>query len=210
MIFMQEHDTNDQYNVSANVISNGTPPEWEDIPPDIIMATVKKLKPELLEGKGLRPFYKSYNSWEKMTAEQHDKAISWFRRLPANITRFVPLFLFYFSFANLILIPLIPFLTAVAVLHQSRVDATNVANEVTTASGNNTKDDIACLIHLYKYPGAQMHWTNYYGVLSRAQLDARRSTGVQADAANALCCLAAPDQQQRKFFMSPVRMNGLI
>jgi hypothetical protein len=106
-------------------------------------------------------------------------------------TRFVPLFLFYFSFANLILIPLIPFLMAVAVLHQSRVDATNVANEVTTASGNNTKDDIARLIHLYKYPGAQMHWTNYYGVLSRAQLDARRSTGVQADAANALSCLAA-------------------
>jgi hypothetical protein len=50
---------------------------------------------------------------------------------------------------------------------------------------------IACLIHLYKYPGAQMHWTNYYGVLSRAQLDARKSTGVQAEVANVLSCLAA-------------------
>jgi hypothetical protein len=83
--FVQEQDTNDQYNVSANVISNGTPPEWEDIPSDIIMSTVKKLKPDLLEGKDLRPFYKSYNSWEKMTAEQRDKAIAWYRRLPANI-----------------------------------------------------------------------------------------------------------------------------
>jgi hypothetical protein len=46
-------------------------------------------------------------------------------------------------------------------------------------------------MHLYKYPGAQMHWTNYYVVLSRAQLDARRSTGIQAEAANALSCLAA-------------------
>jgi hypothetical protein len=71
------------------------------------------------------------------------------------------------------------------------VDATNVANEISTVSSNNTKDDIAHLIHLYKYPGAQIHWTNYYGVISRAQLDARRSTGVQADAANALSCLAA-------------------
>ena len=80
---------------------------------------------------------------------------------------------------------------AAVVLQQSRVEASNAANEVAVASSNNTKDDIAHLIHLYKYPGAQMHWTNYYGILSRAQLDARKSTGVQAEAANALSCLAA-------------------
>ncbi len=69
------------------------------------------------------------------------------------------------------------------------MEASNAANEAATASNNNTKDDIACLIHLYKYPGAQ-HWTNYYGVLSRAQLDARKLAGIQAEAANALSCLA--------------------
>ncbi len=53
------------------------------------------------------------------------------------------------------------------------MEASNAANEVAVTWGNNRKDDIAHLIHLYKYPGAQMHWTNYYGVLSRAQLDAR-------------------------------------
>jgi hypothetical protein len=35
-----------------------------------------------------------------------------------------------------------------------------------------------------------MHWTNYYGILSRAQLDARKLTGVQVEAANAISCLA--------------------
>jgi hypothetical protein len=70
------------------------------------------------------------------------------------------------------------------------VEASNAANEAATASDNNTKDDITHLIHLYKYPGAQIHWTNYYDVLSRAQLDARKSAGIQAEAANALSCLA--------------------
>jgi hypothetical protein len=147
--FMQEDYTNNQLAISDNVISNGTTPqEWEDIPPDIIMATVKKLKHKILEGKGLRPFYKSYNSWEKMIAEQRDKAIACFHRLPANAQGLYLIFILFFSFANLFLIPLIPFLTAVAVLHQSRADATNAAYEITTASSNNTKDDITRLIHL--------------------------------------------------------------
>jgi hypothetical protein len=58
--------------------STGTPPEWQDVPPDAILAKVKTLKQEFLESKGLRPFYKSYNSWEKMTADQWDKAAAWF------------------------------------------------------------------------------------------------------------------------------------
>lgn len=65
------------------------------------------------------------------------------------------------------------------------------ANKVALESSNNTKDDVARLIHLYKYLEAQMHWTNYCGVLSRVQLDARKITGTQAEAANALACLAA-------------------
>jgi hypothetical protein len=101
------------------------------------------------------------------------------------------LFVFIFTSANLILIWLIPFLVAAVVLQQSIVEASNAASKVVVASSNNTKDDIACLIHLYKYPGAQMHWTNYYGVLSRAQVDARKSTSIQSEVANALTCLAA-------------------
>jgi hypothetical protein len=51
---------------------------------------------------------------------------------------------------------------------------------------NTTKDDIACLLHLYKDPMAHCHWSNLYGVLSRAELDARKSTGPQAEAENPL------------------------
>jgi hypothetical protein len=71
------------------------------------------------------------------------------------------------------------------------VEASNAANEVAVASSNNSKEDIAHLMHLYKCPGAQMHWTNYYGILSGAQLDARKSTGIHAEVANSLSYLAA-------------------
>jgi hypothetical protein len=57
------------------------------------------------------------------------------------------------------------------ILQKSRVEASNAANKVAFACINNTKDDISHLIHLYKNPGPQMHWTIYYGVLSRTQLD---------------------------------------
>jgi hypothetical protein len=58
------------------------------------MAKVKTLKPNFLEEKGLRPFYKSYICWEKMTADQRDKAAAWFRRLPPNLQglKFLPFF----------------------------------------------------------------------------------------------------------------------
>jgi hypothetical protein len=58
--------------------SSATPNEWEDVSPDAIMTTVKTLKPNFLELKGLRPYYKSCISWEKMTADQRDKAAAWF------------------------------------------------------------------------------------------------------------------------------------
>jgi hypothetical protein len=35
-----------------------------------------------------------------------------------------------------------------------------------------------------------MHWSNHFGVLNRAQLDARRTAGPLSDAANPVACLA--------------------
>ena len=52
---------------------------------------------------------------------------------------------------------------------------------------NTTKDDIARLLHLFKEPMAQRHWTNLHGVLTRNQLDALKSSGEQSEAANPLC-----------------------
>jgi hypothetical protein len=53
-----------------------------------------------------------------------------------------------------------------------------------------TKDDIARLLHLFKEPFAQRHWTNLHGILTRAELDARKTQGAYAEAANSLSYLA--------------------
>jgi len=66
----------------------------------------------------------------------------------------------------------------------------NNAEREVAASSQNTKDDIARLLHLFKEPMAQIHWTNLFGILNRAQLDARKSAGHVSDAANPLSCLA--------------------
>jgi hypothetical protein len=77
------------------------------------------------------------------------------------------------------------------VLQAAREEAAKVAGETSAATSNTTKDDIARLIHLFKEPSAQVHWSNHFGVLNRAQLDARRSAGAVSEAANPLGCLAA-------------------
>ena len=58
------------------------------------------------------------------------------------------------------------------------------------ANSHTTKDDIIRLMHLFKEPVAQRHWSNLYGVLKRAELDARKSHGEHSEIANPLDCLA--------------------
>jgi hypothetical protein len=81
-------------------------------------------------------------------------------------------------------------LLLVSVLNRSRQDMENNAEREVAASSQNTKDDIAWLLHLFKEPMAQIHWTDLFGILNRAQLDARKSAGHVSDAANPLSCLA--------------------
>jgi hypothetical protein len=92
------------FNQQEQLSLSGTPAEWEDVPPDAIMAKLKTLKPDFLESKGLRPFFKSYNSWEKMTAKQRDKAVAWFRRLPSNVQGLTLTLSFIVTAANIFLI----------------------------------------------------------------------------------------------------------
>lgn len=61
------------------------PPEWDNIPPDMVIRSMKALKPEILQGAGLRDYFKSYPSWEKMKPEQRNKSLSWFRSLPDHL-----------------------------------------------------------------------------------------------------------------------------
>ncbi len=66
------------------------------------------------------------------------------------------------------------------ILARAREDSAAAKEKDTASKTQNTKDDIARLIHLYKEPTAQVHWCNLYGILSRRELDARKSTGQQA------------------------------
>jgi hypothetical protein len=81
-------------------------------------------------------------------------------------------------------------LFSAAILQSARAEEEKASEEVTSTAAQTTKDDIARLIHLFKHPGAQVHWSNHYGVLNRIQLDSRRTAGPASDAANPLSCLA--------------------
>ncbi len=62
--------------------------------------------------------------------------------------------------------------------------------QVTAASGQIMKDGMVCLLHLFKEPMAQCHWSNLYSALSRPELDARKSSREYSELANPLEILA--------------------
>lgn len=78
----------------------------------------------------------------------------------------------------------------VATINLAKADSDAVQQRESQRDKNTTKDDIARLLHLFKEPSAQRHWSNLYGILSRMQLDARKSSGEQAETAQPLACLA--------------------
>jgi hypothetical protein len=76
---MEEEPIEEQ---SPPASGNGAPSDWENVSPNQVMARLKLLKAEVLDQHDLRPFYKSYSNWEKMSGEQKNKAVAWFRKLP--------------------------------------------------------------------------------------------------------------------------------
>ena len=62
--------------------SSGCPNEWENINPNFILANMKVLS-EALKGGNKKEFFKSpqYSNWEKMNADQKNKAVAWFNLL---------------------------------------------------------------------------------------------------------------------------------
>jgi len=113
-----------------------------------------------------------------------------------KVTTFIICFLsFYFTYSsyhtNTTITNLILFLYVIAViLETARAEEEKASEVVATTAAVMTKDDVARLIHLFKFPGAQVHWTSHYRVLNRAQLDARPTSGAASEAANPLSCLA--------------------
>jgi len=105
-------------------------------------------------------------------------------------------FYFLFYFTNLIFVS---FALLVNVVVLAKADSDAVQQKESQRDKNTTKGDIARLLHLFKEPMAQRHWTNLYGILSRNQLDARKSSGEQSEAARPLSYLAEMFNDYRGF-----------
>ncbi len=91
------------------------------------------------------------------------------------------------------------FALLVNVVNLAKADSEQVQQKESQRDKNTSKDDIARLLHLFKEPVAQRHWTNLYGILSRNQLDARKSSGEQSEAARPLSFLAELFNDYRGF-----------
>jgi hypothetical protein len=66
---------------------NVGPPEWDGANPDALLDRLRQLKESVYSPLGLRSFYKSYTVWSKLKADQRDKALAWFRKLPEHVKR---------------------------------------------------------------------------------------------------------------------------
>ncbi len=69
-------------------------------------------------------------------------------------------------------------------------DVAAQSRQEVAVSALTSKDDIVCLLHLFKEPRAQHYWTNLYSILSRPELDARKSSREYLESANPLDFLA--------------------
>ena len=144
----------DPFGPSSN---SSVPNEWQDIDPDVIIEKLKALN-EAAFGSNKKALPKSYSKWDKLTADQRNKTVAWFKLLNTE--------------------------TQGHVIAAARSETATAMKEQTAKSQVTTKNDLARLLHLYKEPTAQMHWTNMGRSLIRTELDARHSTSSLSDAAN--------------------------
>jgi hypothetical protein len=77
----------------------------------------------------------------------------------------------------------------VTVVNLEKGRSEQVVQKESQRDKNITKDDITRLLHSFKEPVAQRHWSNLYGIFNSDQLDARKSTGGQSEVARPLGCL---------------------
>jgi hypothetical protein len=156
------------------------------------MKRMKAIEKDQLKDLGLKEFYKSYFSWEKMTNDQKNKTLSYFRALPEELQGMSLVLLLHFFLNFILFISFLLFFSycsdlVVAEAQQNTVSASQMTSNRNTQT---SKDDIVCLIHLFKEPAAQRHWTNLHGIMTRAELDARKAAPAYAEGANPLIYLA--------------------
>jgi len=190
---------NAEFGVLRNItnISDGTDvqpsdtvPEWDGCNPDCILKRLKSIPKPDLEAIGKREFYKSYNSWAKMTMDQRNKSLAYFRSLPEDMQgmHFFP----YTCVSIIVFMSLIFFFTSSTeqIIEESVNESMQLTQMTAMRNTQTTKDDIVRLIHLFKEPAAQKHWCNLRRVMSRAELDSRKASTVYNEASNPLTYLA--------------------
>ena len=72
---------------------------------------------------------------------------------------------------------------------EAQHDTVAAAQSKMSHNKQTSKDDIVRLIHRFKEPSVQQHWTNLHGIMKRAELDARRAPPAYAEGANPLSYL---------------------
>jgi len=176
---------------AAAATTLNAPPEWEDLAPDVVIRCIKKIPAQELATIGMREYYKSYPVWQRMTVDQRNRAIAWFRQLPEDWQgKYLVMARFVLACISSICAHILIICFPEKIISDAIDSSEQLAQEEAAAKVTTTKDDIARLIHLFKEPAAQTHWTNLYSVLSRADLDARKSADVYSEGANPLEHLA--------------------
>jgi hypothetical protein len=148
-----------------------------------------------LKDLGLKEFYKSYFSWEKMTNDQKNKTLSYFQALPEELQGMSLVLLLQFfliHFINLFSFFFFSFFSSCSelVVAEAQQDTVSASQTASNRNTQTSKDDIVRLIDLFKEPAAQRHWTNLHGIMTRAELDARKAAPAYAEGANPLMYLA--------------------
>ena len=103
-----------------------------------------------------------------MTPEQRNKSLSWFRSLPENLQGLQCFDFFLMCFIIIISQPillLLHFVSTESVLHDAAAATISTQQKEACAANQMTKDDIVHLMHLFKEPMAQSHWSNLFHVL---------------------------------------------
>lgn len=70
---------------TATTTQENIPTDFDGVHNDFILKRLKELKPELLADLNLKSFYKSYSVWQKLTDDQKNKTVSYFRKLPLQL-----------------------------------------------------------------------------------------------------------------------------
>jgi hypothetical protein len=129
----------DTQGTSANGV---LPQDFEGVDPDYIMHRMKLIWPDIITLLKMKPFYKSYTSWQKLSADQKNKTVSFIRKLPTPL-RGTDAFLADCSIRQNFFLITLSFFSLGNIINRAREDSLEAAQKEVSISSQNTKDDIA-------------------------------------------------------------------